>query len=115
MLATYDRIKNSYFWRNMLKQIRIEVKRCLVCQRNDRINPINHPAQAIEVDSIFDKVGIDLSFGFPETSEGFKGIMVCIEYLSNFTFIFAIKSKTKEEISTNLIKYIVSFHRPSRF
>lgn len=70
--ATYEKIRGTHFWKNMIKQIIKFISRwCLVCQRNDRVVPINHPALAIEVTGIFDRVGIDLAFGFPITSEGF--------------------------------------------
>ncbi|MFM7852990.1 MAG: integrase zinc binding domain-containing protein, partial [Flammeovirgaceae bacterium] len=61
--STYTKLKETYYWRKMFDQIVSVINKCLVCQRNDRINPLHHPALALEVTGIFDRVGMDLVFG----------------------------------------------------
>jgi hypothetical protein len=63
----------------MIKTAEEVVLYCTQCKRNepDRIN--DHPARALAITGIFDRVGIDLVFGLPETQEGFKGIIVITE------------------------------------
>ncbi|CAF1091364.1 unnamed protein product [Brachionus calyciflorus] len=72
----------------------------------------NHPAQALKVDGIFTRIGIDLVFSLPVTEEGYKGIMVITEYLSKFTYAEPIKSKSSEEIVQILWRYISLFGPP---
>jgi len=110
--STYQNLLKEYYWKGMPKQVVDFVSRCMVCNRNDRVAPINHPALALEVTGIFDKVGIDLAFGFPVTSEGYKGILVMTEFLSNFAYVVPIKSKAASEIANHLLSYISLFSPP---
>ena len=63
----------------MVSNILKFVKRCSICIRADTVRPVHHSALAVDVNGIFDRVGVDLSFGYPTTIEAFKGIMVLIE------------------------------------
>ena len=63
--STYEKLKDQYFWKNMMDDVINTVRECLTCQRHQKIKPINHPAQALAVSGIFDRIGIDLIFGLP--------------------------------------------------
>ena len=96
----------------MIKEIKLIIKQCKICQWNNKIiikyhNP--NPAQATHVDRIFRRVLIDLVFGLDKSLDGYIGIVVIIEFLSKFPFARAIKSKEAEEIVPILIKYISIF------
>ena len=58
--ATYDRIKDDYYWKNMFDDIQTIVKRCTTCIRHQKAIPKNHPAQALSIDGFGDRVGMDL-------------------------------------------------------
>ena len=73
---------------------------------------MEHPAKAIEITGIFDRIGIDLVFGLPVDEEGNKGMLVITEYLSKYPYVTPIKSKTAEEISMKLWHYISEFGPP---
>jgi hypothetical protein len=111
---TYKKIITSYYWKNILNDIIKFISKCSICIRADTIRPIHHTALATDVTGIFDQCAIDLSFGYPTTVEGFKGILVIIEYLSGFIMIYPIKSKCADEISKNLINYISIFSPPKK-
>ena len=111
-ISVYNRIREEYYWKGMRDQIISWINKCQKCQRNDRVTALNHPAIAIEVTGIFDQVGIDLVFGLTITIDGFKGIMVITEFLSQFAYAYPIKSKSADEISKNLINYISIFSPP---
>jgi hypothetical protein len=53
---------------------------CMVCQQFERARIYDHPAKALPILGLFDRVGIDLVFGLPLTLEGFKGILLLIIY-----------------------------------
>ena len=110
--STYCRLKEEYWWKNMVKDVIGAVKQCTVCQRHQKVTALNHPANAIKVNGIFDRIGIDLVFGLPETKDGFKGLLVITEYLTKYPYVEAIKSKSAEEIAEKLWKYIAIFGPP---
>jgi len=88
-------LKIHYFWRNMIKQIFDVISRCETCYRNDRARIVHHPALALDVSGIFDRVGLDLVLGLTET-DGFKGILTICEFLSNFVVIIPNKVQTSQ-------------------
>ena len=73
---------------------------------------IEHPALALPITKIFDRIGVDLVFGLPETAEGFKGLLVITEYLTKYPYVVPIKSKTAIEIATHLLNFISLFGPP---
>jgi hypothetical protein len=110
--TTLNRIKPDYFWKGMTKDVERVIKNCDVCARNQKQVPTYHPAIALEVGGIFDRIGIDLVFGMKETDEGFCGILVITEYLTKFPYAKPIKSKSAEEIAQHLLEYICFFGPP---
>ena len=110
--ATYNKIKVTHYWKQMINDITNYIKKCTICIRADAVRPIHHAALALDVTGIFERVGIDLSFGYPTTVDGFKGILVLIEYLSGYVMIYPIKSKSAEEIAKLLKNYISIFSPP---
>ena len=110
--STYDRIKDDYYWRNMFEDVLQIVKQCTTCMRHQKVIGKNHPAQALSVDGIFDRVGIDLVLGLPETERGNKGLLVMTEYLTKYVFVAPIKSKEAKEIADHVLSFISIFGPP---
>ncbi len=79
---------------------------CIVCQQFERTRIYDHPAKALTILGLFDRVGIDLVFGLPLTLEGYKGILLIADYLSKYHFAFFIKSKQAIEIATRFFEFI---------
>ena len=110
--STFDRIFEKYFWKKMLSQINNVLKQCETCARNKTELELNHPALALKVTGLFDRIGIDLVFGLPESAEGYIGIMVITESLSKYPWAKPIRSKTAKEIAEVLKEYICIFGAP---
>ena len=110
--STLSRLKEEYYWRNMIKDVELVVSQCVECRKEHRVVPMEHPAKALEVSGIFDRVGIDLTFGLPTTNEGYNGLLVITEYLSKYPYAVPIKSKTADEIAEKLLVYISLFGPP---
>ena len=96
----------------MMVQIITVLKQCETCARNKKESELNHPAIALKVTGLFDRVGIDLTFGLPESSEGYIGVMVITEALSKFPWAKPIRSKSAKEIANILKEYICIFGAP---
>ena len=107
--TTYNRLKNKYYWRNMIKDIEHYVNHCVICLKHDFSTVKNHSALAIPITGIFDRIGVDLVFGLPETIDGFKGILIITEFLTKFPYAVPIKSKSADEIASQLWQYFSIF------
>lgn len=73
---------------------------------------LEHPAMAIQVEGIFDQIGIDLVLWLPITEDCYNGICVIVEYLSKYVYAKPIKTKTAAEIAEVLAEYICLFGPP---
>ena len=110
--SVYDALKEEYYWNKMSRDIQDYVKKCIPCIKNNKSRVFEHPAQAISIENMFERIGIDLVFGLPETEDGYTGILVIVEYLSKFPYAVPIRSKTAEEIAERLFEYISIFGPP---
>ena len=105
-LSTLQRLKERYFWKGMEGDVEKAIARCVTCQRNDKAPALYHPAISMEVDHVFDSIVIDCSFGFPVTKEGYHGVLVIMERLTRFPFVYPLKSKEASEVAECLLDYI---------
>lgn len=111
---TYLRIKEQFFWKKMYEFIDNIVKRCDSCLRFNKARDFAHPAMALPVKSVFDRVTMDLVFGFPVTKEGFKGMIVIVIYTTKYPWAVPIKSKTADEIAWHFLNFISMFGAPKQ-
>jgi len=102
----------NIYWRNMTKFIETVVSKCSICLKYDKFKQINDTALATSIDGIFDRIGIDLESGLPVSKEGFSSILVIVEFLSKFAWAFPIKTKSVEEITSNLVKFVCNYGPP---
>ena len=110
--STYERIKRDFIWKNMKEDISKIIKFCQTCQLNQKAKVYDHPAKAIKIDELNERIHIDLVFGLPQTEEGYNGIFLVVEALTKFPLAFPIKSKNSSEISECLLEYISLFGPP---
>ena len=110
--STYDRLKEKYYWKNMIEDVKKVISKCLPCIRHQKVPEKEHRAIAIQAKAIFELAGIDLVFGLPETEKGYKGVMVVTEYVSKYPWAVPIRSKTAEEVAEKLFIYISIFGPP---
>lgn len=97
--ATLDRIQNRYYWAGMHTDVSRYIGNCRVCLRHDRGKVLEQEAQSPEVSGIFERIGIDLVLGLPETGERYIGVCVIAGYLTKFPIAYPIKSQQSEEIA----------------
>jgi hypothetical protein len=110
--TTLNRVKEKYYWRAMAEDVKRIVERCEICHQQALVPAVHHPAKALEILGLGDRVAIDLSFGYEKSEEGFIGLFVAVEYLINYVYLEGIKSKSMEEIATCLLRYIGLFGPP---
>lgn len=110
--TTLNRIDKNYYWRNLRKDIENFILKCLTCQRNKKSVTIEHPAIAIKITFLFERIGMDIVGGLPLTSNGYNKILVIVEYMSKMIKIFPLKTKTQTEVADKLWLYISQFGPP---
>jgi hypothetical protein len=54
----------------MNRDVEKVIANCEQCLRNHVTIPMEHPAKVSQITSIFDRIGVDLTFGLTETREG---------------------------------------------
>jgi hypothetical protein len=109
--TTYDRLKDKYYWKNMMRTIKDVIDACAVCIRHQKKLCIHQKAFAILIKALFERIGIDL-VKLPKTKSGYNGAMVITEYLTKYAYEVPFRTKTAEEISRKLWVYISMFSPP---
>ena len=80
---------------------------------NDSNNAkINQKLQPIQPSRTWKHIGMDLICDLPESSEGFKHVLVTVCYLSKFVVVRPLKRKTSEEVIQNLQDIYVTMGIP---
>ena len=105
-------MREKYWWPHDSKDVQKFYDKCEICKMENITPKLEHPAIAIEVGEIFDRIQVDLVFGLPKTSNGFVGILVIIEALSKYPIAYPVRSKSAAEISGYLWNFICMFGPP---
>ena len=95
-----------------MEDIQRTISHCMPCLRHQKTAIQVHPALAIRITGIMDRIGMDLVFGLPETTDGYIGLFVITEALTKYPYAVPIKSKTAIEIAQKLFMYITLFGSP---
>ena len=110
--TSMESIKQKYYWKNMFRDAEYFIQRCYTCQRNKGMAPIEHKAKALIVNNLFQRIGMDIVGGLPETEEGYHMILVIVEYMSKMVKIYPLKTKTAEEVAERLWQWIATYGPP---
>jgi transposase InsO family protein len=107
---TYYKLKNTYYWPNMLTDIKLYVKQCLLCARYNI--PRHKPPGLLETpeppSDIFDLIGIDFWGPTREvTNNGNRYIITCTDHLSKFVIAKAIPTATASEAAKFLVEDVI--------
>jgi hypothetical protein len=89
---TYDRVRCSFFWDGMKKDVRTFVAECDVCQRNkgEAIKPPGTLQPLLIPPAIWRDISMDFSVGLPK-SRNKSVIMVVVDRLSKYAHFCALK------------------------
>jgi hypothetical protein len=110
--TTLKRVQEKYYWQRMKQDVETIVRNCLPCKRHQKQHFKQHPAIALPITGLMDRIGIDLIGGLPETPSGYVGILVITEYLSKYPCAYPVRSKTAVESASKLLIWISTFGAP---
>jgi hypothetical protein len=107
--AMQDKMREKYYWKNMVKDIEIYIKSCDSCQRRGKPMGKNelHP---IKVKEPFYQIGIDFVGPLPITEAGNKYIIVAIDYFTKWVEAKAVKVNNAEEVAIFIYEEIICRH-----
>jgi transposase InsO family protein len=107
---TYYKLKYTYYWPNMLEDIKQYVKQCLLCARYNI--PRHKPPGLLETpeppNEIFDLIGLD--FWGPTravTNNGNRYIITCTDHLSKFVIAKAVPTATAAEAAKFIVEDVI--------
>ena len=60
------------------------------------------------VDQPWKRIGMDLMGPLPKTEEGYRHILMIVDYFSKWVEAFALKTKSPREIMKNLVEKVIT-------
>ena len=107
--TTYEKMKERYYWKGMLKDIEAYIKSCKQCQFRGKPKG-QHELHPIQVKEPFYQIGIDIVGPLPITEKRNKYIVVAIDYLTKWPEAKAIPEASAKEVSTFIFDDIICRH-----
>ena len=104
--STYQKISDRFFWHGMIEDIKEYIKICKSWQQQGKIfKKISPELKCIPVpNEVMKQIGIDLCT-LPEV-DGFKHLIVCIDYFSKWSEAKAVKDKSAPTVAKFLYQII---------
>ena len=94
--STENRIREKYTWPKLHEEVEKFKNNCKTCIRNDEYQIRNHPAFVNKIENVGDEISIDFSWGLDETKDGYKGVMIVIEAVTQHVEMYKMKTKSEE-------------------
>ena len=107
--TTYEKVKEKYWWKGMIKDIEEYVKTCDNCQRRNKLIG-KHELNPIEVKEPFHMIEIDVVGPLSETTNGNKYIVVAMDYFTKWPEAKAITEANAKEVATFIYDEIICRH-----
>ncbi|CAB4443573.1 unnamed protein product [Rhizophagus irregularis] len=107
--ATYERVKEKYYWKGMRRDVEIYVKSCDSCQRRGK--PIGkHELNVIKVKEPFYQIGIDVVGPLPITERNNRYIVTAMDYFTKWPEARALETADAKEIARFIYEDIICRH-----
>ena len=108
LISTLLRLQQQFkvWWPSISEDTAAFIATCAACITRLPTPPVHHPAIALPIPGTFHRVAMDLTLGLPITKRGNIGVLVIMEYLTKFPVLYAIKSKTAEEVAGCFLNFV---------
>ena len=104
---TRDRMIIKYYWYNMERAIDNYVKSCIQCQTNKVTNKYNIETMTPIVTTRPNEIiCTDVMGPIPETTNGYKHILVISDHFTKYSEFFPMKTVTAQETAKRIVEYI---------
>ena len=112
LTSTYNRLREEYYWHDMLSDIKKYIQKCQPCQRNERARAMNHPAQSLSSDILFDKIQIDVIHGLDSSDNNNDSVYIFSETMTGFVKLYPVSSKSANTSLNCFILWVFQFGAP---
>lgn len=103
--AVFKSLYNKgYWWPSIRNQIDSELKNCDACNRFVVVKQGFHPAQFITSNGPCEHIQLDTSVHLPESPEGYKALLVCIDVFTGFVMLKPLRDTTAETVARKIWK-----------
>lgn len=111
---TYQRLANRYFWVGRRADVERWCRQCYICASRKGPKQRKHaPGQICLVGSPMERVAVDIAGPLPETEQGNKYILVCIDYFTKWPEAYAIPDQEAETVASKLVnEFFTRFGAP---
>ncbi len=106
------KLAEKYYWPSMERDIKRVIGQCETCHRNNRKVKESQVVKNLPLGGLFERIGMDLVFGLPESRNGYIGILVITDHLTKYPWCAPMKGKTAGEVAKNLLQFISQFGPP---
>jgi len=105
--SSYQKISERFFWYGMIDDVKKYIKFCKNCQQQGKIfKKISPELQSVPVpNEVMKQIGIDLCTLLEV--DGFKYLIVCIDYFSKWSDAKAVKDKSAPTVAKFLYEVFV--------
>jgi transposase InsO family protein len=108
---TYDRIRNSFWWPTIRKDVTHWVKSCTTCQeRQTGREPKLGLMQAIVTERPWQRVGMDFLGPLPKTKNGNTNIIVFSDYFTKWVEAFPTTDQKANTVARLLLDEVICRH-----
>jgi hypothetical protein len=107
---TYARLKDTYYWPGMFKDVQEYVTSCSTCQKRSKQHPIPPTSSSRITPKIFHHIGIDIVGPLPVTPSGNRYIVVCIDFFSKYPEAKALAKADAASITQFIYDDIICRH-----
>lgn len=109
--ATYDRVRQTYWWEGMKEDCYAYVKSCEACQRaHDTSIRTDREMHPVSVEGLlpFQKVAIDLAGPLPKTGKGNRFAMVVVCYITKWMEVFPLQNDLAATCAEVFVQEIIA-------
>src|ERR1051325_4524086 len=107
--ATYEKLKERYYWPNMYESVVQYIRSCDNCQRRGKPNR-REELKSIKVGKPFHRIGIDIKGPLSITTKGNRYIIVAMDYLTKWPEAKAIPNMKATTVAEFIYKEIICRH-----
>lgn len=110
VVKTLDLIRRHFFWPGLVQDVREYIQSCDTCKSTKAPNFILRPEMGspVETSRPFQRIYVDILGPYPRSKQGHIGILIVLDHLTKFHWLFPLKKFTSLCIIDLLLKHV--FH-----